>query len=276
MINNKYRYLSKLPIFKRIYNLKLAFENVKLNYESLRLEHEKLLKEYDFLQAQSEDITDFLSNKWIVGKGIEIGALHNPLRYNEKKASVKYVDRLSVSELRKQYPELKQANLVKPDYIDNGEILSSLKDESQDFIIANHMLEHCKNPILTIQNHLKKLKKGGILFYTIPDKRFTPDSSRKLTTIDHLIADYYEKNNHKEHYIEWVKSWNKIKEKKQIDIKVQELQKMDYSIHFHVWTMDSFVEFILFLTSFKATKGKFVIQVIASKEEEIVLILKKL
>jgi len=45
------------------------------------------------------------------GAGIEIGALHRPLVVPSQ-AQVKYVDRLPTSELRLQYPELKECPLV--------------------------------------------------------------------------------------------------------------------------------------------------------------------
>jgi predicted SAM-dependent methyltransferase len=65
---------------------------------------------------------------------------------------VKYVDRLNVTELRKHYPELDHVNLVPVDIIDDGESLPSFKDESLDFIIANHILEHSAKP-LTQSSH---------------------------------------------------------------------------------------------------------------------------
>ena len=46
-----------------------------------------------------------IAKKYIAGNGIEIGALHKPLKVPES-AKVKYVDRMSTSSLRKQYPEL--------------------------------------------------------------------------------------------------------------------------------------------------------------------------
>lgn len=267
---------SKVPYLRRVYNLKLDYDNLKLEHNNLKLNYDNLKLENDNLKTGYDDIRYFVSNKYIAGYGIEIGALQNPLKYNKEKATVKYVDRLPLSELRKQYPELKNLDLVNPDYIDDGEVLSSFECESLDFIIANHMLEHCKNPIKTIQNHLRKIKSNGILYYAIPDKQFTPDASRDLTSIEHLVEDYYERNSHKEHYVEWVKSWNKVKDKKQIESKVNNLLKIDYSIHFHTWTSDSFIEFILFLRNFKPIKDQFRIELSIFNEKEVIVILRKM
>ena len=96
-----------------------------------------------------------LSDKYLTGQGIEIGALHYPLEVGEQ-VSVRYVDRLSSEELRPLYTELREFPLVPIDIIDDGEKLSRIEDESLDFIIANHMLEHCENPLGTIRNHLRQ------------------------------------------------------------------------------------------------------------------------
>ncbi len=64
-----------------------------------------------------------LSDSYLSGQGIEIGALHHPLWVSEK-ATVRYVDRLSREELRFHYPELKEYALVPVKVIDDGESLS--------------------------------------------------------------------------------------------------------------------------------------------------------
>ena len=61
------------------------------------------------------------------------------------------------------------------DVIDNGETLQTLPDARQDFVVANHFLEHCQDPIGTIVNHFRVLKPGGVLFMAVPDKRWSFD-----------------------------------------------------------------------------------------------------
>jgi phage terminase large subunit-like protein len=72
--------------------------------------------------------------------------------------NIKYVDRLTIDELIKQYPELSDLKLVQVDNIDNGEILSKIENESLDFIIANHFIEHARNLMGTIENWFFKLR----------------------------------------------------------------------------------------------------------------------
>jgi len=82
--------------------------------------------------------------QYLRGSGIEIGPLHQPLEVSSQ-ANVRYVDRMPVEELKKQYPELSAYNLVEPDILDDGETLSSISDDSVDFVIANHMIALSKS-----------------------------------------------------------------------------------------------------------------------------------
>src|SRR5262245_49212308 len=62
-----------------------------------------------------------IASEFLTGDGIEIGALHQPLEISAT-AHVEYVDRMTVPELRRLYPELADKPLVEPDIIDNGEL----------------------------------------------------------------------------------------------------------------------------------------------------------
>ena len=119
------------------------------------------------------------------GDGSEIGMLHSPLRVPTT-AHVKYVDQMPVPELRRQYPELGAEAFVEPDIIDDGERLTTIGDSTQDFVIANHFLEHCQNPVLAPHNLLRVLKSAAVLYPAAPAKRFTFDVDRSCTTSDHF------------------------------------------------------------------------------------------
>lgn len=45
-----------------------------------------------------------------------------------------------------------------------------VEDESQDVIIARHVLEHMLNPVAVLVNWMKKLKKGGRLILALPNQ----------------------------------------------------------------------------------------------------------
>jgi SAM-dependent methyltransferase len=147
-----------------------------------------------------------LSSKYLSGDGIEIGALHAPLQVN-RSAKVKYVDRVTLRELREIYPELDSYDIVEPDILDDGEQLGTVQDLSQDFVIANHFLEHCQNPLQALKNIYRVLRVGGLMFLALPNKRFTFDVDRPVTTIDHMLRDLEEGPgwSKRGHYEEWVR-----------------------------------------------------------------------
>jgi predicted SAM-dependent methyltransferase len=187
---------------------------------------------------------EVIANQYLSGVGIEIGALSNPLLV-PKDVNVRYVDRLSVEGLRKHYPELNDLELVNIDIIADGEHLEVIGDATQDFVIANHFIEHCANPILTINNMLRVLKKNGILFIALPDKRQCFDVDRPETTFEHLMKDYKEGPDwsRKAHFEEWSRLVNKVSDGYEVKENVARLMEMDYSIHYHVFTPDTILEF---------------------------------
>ena len=108
-------------------------------------------------------IRENIADLYLQGQGIEIGALHHLLTA-PKDVKVLYVDRMSVADLRKQYPELNDLPLVEADILADGEDLKTIADNTQDFVIANHFIEHCQYTNGTIQNMLRVLKLGGVLY----------------------------------------------------------------------------------------------------------------
>jgi SAM-dependent methyltransferase len=181
-----------------------------------------------------------LSWRYLRGQGLEIGGLHRPLAV-PRRAKVRYVDRMDVEELRRHYPELAGELLVDVDVIDDGEKLGTQPDASANFIIANHFIEHTEDPLGTLESHLRVLQPGGILYLAVPDRRHTFDVDRPPTPIEHIMRDRREgpawsRAGHQE---EWARVVEGTPEDELAD-RVREIDKTDYSIHFHVWNPDEF------------------------------------
>lgn len=183
-----------------------------------------------------------LSDAYLRGEGIEIGALHRPLD-TPRAATVRYVDRHDVAGLRAQYPELAGFALVSVDIVDDGEALNTLCDNSMDFVIANHFIEHTQNPLATLGNHLRVLRPGGVLYLAVPDKRHTFDVDRPLTPLDHIVRDFAEgpECSRDDHFREWARL---VDHAPDVDEHAARLLAMDLSIHFHVWTPETFRELL--------------------------------
>ncbi|MFL5338555.1 MAG: methyltransferase domain-containing protein [Gemmataceae bacterium] len=185
-----------------------------------------------------------LAEQFLAGDGLEIGALHHPLPVPPA-ARVRYVDRLDTAGLRQQFPELAGEPLAPVDIIDDAERLATIADASQDFVIANHLLEHTQNPIGALRRFLEVLKPGGSLYLAIPDQRGTFDRDRPLTTLDHLHRDHAEgpQWSYFDHLNEYVTMVERLTGPAH-EQRVQQLAASDYRIHFHVWTCDTFWEFL--------------------------------
>lgn len=214
-----------------------------------------------------------IASRYLIGTGIEIGALHSPLEVPSG-VKVRYLDRMPVNQLRQQYPELAECNLVELNIIDDGETLTSVADESQSFVIVNHMIEHCQNPISSLKHWLRVLKPNGILYLAVPDKRYTFDSDRPVTPLEHLIRDYTEgpKWSMNHHFEEWTRLVDKVSEDK-VAVRTKYLADINYSIHFHVWTQVEFLELLLYCQNHLFLKME--IELLQKNGIEFIVILKK-
>jgi len=217
------------------------------------------------------EVRAFIAGLYLQGEGIEIGALHSPLTVGDG-VTVRYVDRLPVSELRRQYPELDAYPLVEADILDDGERLATIEDASQDFVIGNHFLEHCQDPIGALKTVFRVLKPGGVAYMAVPDKRFTFDHRRPLTTIDHLVRDHDEgpEWSRHGHFEEWVTLGEDISTQ---GMTVEHLMEIDYSIHYHVWTQFELAELLAFV---KREYGlPFTIELLYMNSVEVIAVLRK-
>jgi len=76
------------------------------------------------------------------------------------------------------------------DYLTDATDLYFAKDDEFDFLCSSHVLEHLANPIKALKEWMRVIKKEGIIYCGVPDKRFTFDHKRQRTTLCHLIDDY--------------------------------------------------------------------------------------
>lgn len=153
-----------------------------------------------------------LGRQYLRGSGIEIGALAHPLLVSAG-VRVTYLDHVTRDQCVERFPELDPAKLVTPEIIDDGFALVAVPANSQDFLIANHVLEHAPNPYQVLRSWCRVLRSGGLLFVTVPDVHQCFDRGRTITSADHLLADFEAGSDaanetlHQrtfEHYLEWM------------------------------------------------------------------------
>ena len=79
-------------------------------------------------------------------------------------------------------------------------------NNSMDFILSEHVLEHVPNPIRVLKEWQRVLKPGGVVYLFMPHPKRTFDRNRALTPLEHLLEDERNDVNPSEdvHYEEWM------------------------------------------------------------------------
>jgi len=79
---------------------------------------------------------------------------------------------------------------VGKEYLAEAGDLSSIGDETYDFVLACHVLEHVANPLRAVQEWKRVLVPGGGLLVMVPDRRRSFDHKRPVTSFEHIDADF--------------------------------------------------------------------------------------
>jgi SAM-dependent methyltransferase len=168
------------------------------------------------------------------GRGLELGPLNRPLPTHAG-MRMTYLDRADQETLNRSYPTL--AGAIAPvDIIDDAETVATVADESFDFVVAAHVLEHMRNPIASVAAWLRVLVPGGRLYLIVPDKRLTFDRARVRTTLEHLILDYREPSRVRdfEHFLDFARFTHDEQGQAALDL-AHRFEADDESIHFHTF-----------------------------------------
>lgn len=131
------------------------------------------------------------------GQGVEFGAATKPSPVPVY-CKVEYADLFDEETgcnagYRKQGGEF-----VPVTYHTDLENMEGIPKESLDFIIHNHVLEHVRNPVSALEKAHEKLKRGGKMYFAVPNKRKTFDRLRMSTGVRHFKKDYYQPSNYRE------------------------------------------------------------------------------
>lgn len=166
------------------------------------------------------EITDYLAeNKWIKIKfreselahqllnglkGVEIGAsAQNPFGLNT--INVDFTD--DYTSIFKQEELARTGSYAKVDIVAPGDNLP-LQDNSQDFVISSHVIEHFYDPVKTIKEWLRVVRPDGYVYIIAPHKERTFDKDNPRTTLTELIDRHEHPNppaiDHHGHYSIWI------------------------------------------------------------------------
>lgn len=72
----------------------------------------------------------------------------------------------------------------------DGSDLSLVADDSYDFILSSHNLEHIANPVKALREWQRIARPGGGLILVLPNYAKTFDHRREPTTVSHMLDDF--------------------------------------------------------------------------------------
>jgi len=126
-----------------------------------------------------------LAHKFLDGlTGIEIGgAAHNPFGIAHC-LNVDYTD--DITTIFKKHEVELCGEYLKVDLVASGDNLP-FKDDSLDFVVSSHVIEHFTNPLAALREWMRVVKPGGYIFTICPHKERTFDKDRPRTTLQELI-----------------------------------------------------------------------------------------
>lgn len=180
------------------------------------------------------------------GLGIEIGALHRPMPLD---AQVIYLDHYKTEELRRTYAGDPRVSAIRQVHVAwNDGRYPFFDDNAFNFVINSHVLEHVANPGKQIEEWLRIIQPGGILYMIVPDKNYCFDRRREVTTVKHLLYEYA--NNISEitieHYEDFITNTNG-EDGISRDVSIEAIQcawEAQGSIHVHTFEPSSIKSFL--------------------------------
>ena len=129
-------------------------------------------------------------------RGVEFGPLCSPT-VSRAEGNILYVDHATADELRKKYhgdANVDLAAICDVDIVcDDGVLTGKLPDRSVDYVIASHVAEHIPDLATWLIDIEAMLKPTGELRLVLPDKRFSFDYLRRVSSPAELLDCYLHK-----------------------------------------------------------------------------------
>ncbi len=125
-----------------------------------------------------------LAHKYLDGlRGVEIGgSIHNPFGLNT--LNIDYT--ASTDTVFKQAEIEIAGKALAVDTVASGDDLP-LRDQSVDFVVSSHVLEHFPDPIKALKEWYRVIRPCGYVFMIVPHKERTFDRNRPRTSLAELI-----------------------------------------------------------------------------------------
>ena len=129
------------------------------------------------------------------------------------------------------------------------------RKHSLDYVATSHVFEHVANPVAALLEWDRVLLDGGYMYMVVPDRRYTFDYARDLTTPEHMWEDFEDKVSQADgtHAFEFVDGvdWAMYRPEvapEDLDADRETMRnqyvfdiehKKEFNIHFHVFEPDN-------------------------------------
>jgi SAM-dependent methyltransferase len=216
-----------------------------------------------------------VAERFLTGQGLEVGAGDRPFPV-PKHIRVFYGDIRDTASIQDYF---KTAEVRSGSPID-AQTFAGVANDSLDFVISAHVIEHLRDPIGAIVNAVRVLRPAGIHIVVVPDMRFTFDRRRPETSVEHALRDYEDggestcRDAYEEH-LRYVHPELTGREYGEAEIQWQAGENCrrwrEFDVHFHAWTRDGFES----LLAAAAGYAPFVVEEAVSVVNENIFVLRK-
>jgi SAM-dependent methyltransferase len=185
-----------------------------------------------------------VAERFLTGEGVEVGAGDRPFPV-PRHVQVFYGDIRDTASIQDYFKteDVRSGNPI------DAQTFVGIANDSLDFVISAHVIEHLRDPVGSVVNAIRILRPAGIHILVVPDMQFTFDRRRPETTVEHALLDYedggertcrqaYEEHLRyvhpeltSQHYTEAEIQW-------QADETTRRWREFD--VHFHAWTRAGF------------------------------------
>lgn len=238
--------------------------------EALKLECKRLGDE--IATAQIRAVRSAIGQIFLSGQGIEVGGGSTPFPLPPG-AVAAYGDIRNLEELRGYFGATEVALSATID----AQTFAGVRNETQDFVIAAHVIEHLLDPIGAIVQAIRVLKPGGIYILAVPDMRLTFDADRPETTLEHVLADRLDGGEgtrmqaYREHFMFVYPRFQPALSPAEIEAKLSSLGPPWLDIHVHAWTRAGFEKVL----NAAQRDAQFTIEATVSNLHENIFVLRK-
>ena len=213
----------------------LAKRCAALHAESRRAYQERL-------DAEIRGARAGMATVFVHGTGIEVGAGTRPWPVPQG-VTILYGDIRNDAELQRYFDKAGSPGV---DRTIDAQTYAGVADESCDFVLSAHVIEHLFDPLGSIAAAMRTLKPNGVHLIAAPDMRFTFDCKRPETTVEHILRDFEDGGEstrlqaYEEHCRFVHPTWSPPIPEHQIPARARQICEGGMDVHVHAWTYDGF------------------------------------